>query len=239
MAELVDPRNGLPSTTGYGWNTQNGHWKDTRGLKQQALAGAENAKESAKHQIESVARVGKDKVVDQLDSVARVLRSTSDHLGGEENAEIFSQYAQKAGETVERASKYLREHEAVDLVGEVERVARAQPLVFFGGAFALGLVLGRFLKSGTPPTTSSLTPERPARELDWYEPLAGGVVTPEPEESVITSPLTRVGAAPSSFTADEGAAFRTDPTDPFARTPSTYRGTGTDGSYGSGNNDSD
>lgn len=221
MAELVNPRNGTPGTTGYAWNnTAAVQSPDGTGLKQQALATAESAKESAKHQIESIAQIGKDRVAAQLDTVARVLRSTGDQLEGDAQAEMVARYAQKAGESVERASKYLREHEAIDLVDGVERAARSQPLVFFGSAFVIGLALGRFLKSSAPARSFE-----PDTSGGFY-----GYGNPEPEEAVMTSRTTAVGTTPSSFAADEGASFATDPTDPFARPASTYRsGTGDSG----------
>jgi hypothetical protein len=51
---------------------------------------------------------------------------------------------------LERFSGYLSEREVGDLVYEAEDYARRHSAYFVGGAFLLGLLGARFLKSSTP-----------------------------------------------------------------------------------------
>ena len=48
---------------------------------------------------------------------------------------------------MERFQGYLRNQDVGAIIDDVERMAREQPVMFLGGAFMLGLVAARFLKS--------------------------------------------------------------------------------------------
>jgi hypothetical protein len=50
-----------------------------------------------------------------------------------------------AADQAERIAQYLRETDARQLIGNVEDVARRQPLIFLGGAFLLGMAASRFI----------------------------------------------------------------------------------------------
>jgi len=52
-----------------------------------------------------------------------------------------------AADRVRQLSDYLRRHEVEDLMDDVEDFARRQPALVLGGAFALGVLTARFLKS--------------------------------------------------------------------------------------------
>lgn len=152
MGELENGRTGWQNVAGYKGPTDDIAPADQR----KAHAVAENLKhrardqaESAKTQIRSIAETGKDRVAEQLDHVARALRSTGEGLRNEQETAPISQYADRIGDKIEEASRYLRDHQAIDLMDEVESVARRQPLLFLGGAFAVGIAIGRFFKSTT------------------------------------------------------------------------------------------
>jgi hypothetical protein len=55
--------------------------------------------------------------------------------------------ADTAAEQVEKASRYMREHDAREVMEAAQDVARRQPLAVVAGGLALGLVVGRFLRS--------------------------------------------------------------------------------------------
>jgi hypothetical protein len=67
----------------------------------------------------------------------------------EQDQDPIGQYADRAAEQVERFSGFLRERDADQLIGEAENLARRQPAVFLGGAFALGVLGARFLKASS------------------------------------------------------------------------------------------
>ena len=69
-----------------------------------------------------------------------------EHLRQNDQGAI-AQYADKAAERVEQFTGQLRGKDVQTIVRDVERYARQQPAVFLGGAFVLGLLGARFLKS--------------------------------------------------------------------------------------------
>jgi len=78
-----------------------------------------------------------------LGNLANALRQTSQQLEGNP----ASSFVTKAADRLDRVSELLDTTDPAELVGKVESFARREPLLFLGGAFALGIVGARFLKS--------------------------------------------------------------------------------------------
>jgi len=110
--------------------------------KEQAGQVVDQAKQQATSQLSSQ----KDRAVDSLGTVADALRQSGKHLR-ENDQQGFAQYADKAAERVEQFSDQLRGKDVQEIVRDVERYARQQPALVLGGAFVLGLLGARFLKS--------------------------------------------------------------------------------------------
>lgn len=89
----------------------------------------------------------KDKVAAGLGSVAQALRSSSDRLRTQGDEGSIPEYVDTAATQVERLSGYLESTDTKAIVGNVEDFARRQPALFIGGAFFLGILGARFLKS--------------------------------------------------------------------------------------------
>ena len=106
---------------------------------------ASQARETAQVRLSS----GKDRAAQGLDTVADALRHTGQHLRLQDQP-VLPEYIDRVAEGVQAASGYLRERELSSLISDVENFARREPALFFGGAFALGLLGGRFLKSSRP-----------------------------------------------------------------------------------------
>ena len=102
----------------------------------------DQAKEQAKPALQSQ----KERAAGTLGTTADALRKTGQHLR-EQDQDNVAQYIEQAAERVERFGSYLRGRQVDELVADAERFARRQPGLFIGGAFALGLVAARFLKS--------------------------------------------------------------------------------------------
>ncbi len=102
--------------------------------------------EQAKHQATSQLDSQKQRASQGLDGVAQALRQTGQHLR-EQDRTAVAQYTDKAAEQIEHFSGTLRERSAGELIGDAERFARREPMLFVGGAFLLGLLGARFLKS--------------------------------------------------------------------------------------------
>jgi hypothetical protein len=101
-----------------------------------------HARKSAEAQISG----GKDRVADGLGNVAKAIRHTGEELRSKDEAGL-TEYVVRAANQVEAASDYLKEKSLSDVLGDVGGLARREPAMFLGGAFLLGLLGGRFLKS--------------------------------------------------------------------------------------------
>lgn len=84
-----------------------------------------------------------ERSANDLSSVARALRQTREQIG--EN--VAAPLVDGAAEQLERLSTFVRTADADRMRRGIESFARREPLVFLGGAFALGMVGARFLKS--------------------------------------------------------------------------------------------
>lgn len=86
------------------------------------------------------------KVGDTLDTVVRAIQDAAGGL--RENQPQLAGFADTAASQLEEAATYLRDHTASDALQNVQELARRQPALIVGGGLALGLVLGRFLRTG-------------------------------------------------------------------------------------------
>lgn len=107
-------------------------------------------KEQAAAQLSSQ----KERATDSLGSVAQAVRQTTQHLRDNQH-ETVARYAEQTAEQIERFSQRLKDKDIGELLNDAQRLARRQPALFIGGAFALGLIGARFLKSSSPEGESS------------------------------------------------------------------------------------
>lgn len=163
---------------------------DTGPVLDHAKHAAEQLIGQTKEQLGNRLSAGKDVVTDRAHDVASAIREAGDKLGDKESA--LPKYATQAADQVERLSRYVKSHNLGELVGDVETFARKEPVIFLGGAFAVGLVAARFIKSsahheatekaqtggpnklmmGRPTTTQPMAP-RPAASASSSQERAG------------------------------------------------------------------
>ncbi len=99
----------------------------------------------------------KSAVADELSSVSSALRKAADEMrSGSPQERTFGQIA----ESLADASDALRDKDLGTMVGDVSRFARANPMVFLGGAALIGFAATRFAKAsadgeGTTPGGST------------------------------------------------------------------------------------
>jgi hypothetical protein len=124
-----------------------------RDVKEVAGEAAGQVREVAEARLSKPRR----KAADALAGVAKSLRETGEKLDETSGLEL-DRYAARAADGIERFSDYMRERELSDVVRDVESFARREPALFFGGAFVLGLVGSRFLKSSRARRPSAATP---------------------------------------------------------------------------------
>jgi hypothetical protein len=129
---------------------------------------AEQAKQQALTQIGTQ----KEHAAGSLDAVAQALRQSGDHLRDQQQ-EPLANLAGAAAGRVEQFSGYLRNTDAKDMLRDVEGFARRQPAAFLGGAFTLGVLAARFLKSSARPDTDQQGADSPGRSPS-YPGLAAG-----------------------------------------------------------------
>lgn len=115
----------------------------------------------AQQQATSQAESQKGRAAQRLGTVAQALRQTGEQLRQQQQGPI-AQYADRAAEQTDRAANYLRESDVGQLTNDVEQLARRQPALFLGGAFALGVIGARFLKSSSPQSGGSSAQDRSA-----------------------------------------------------------------------------
>ena len=102
-------------------------------------------RESASAQLASQ----KDRATDGLGSVAQAVRQTTQQLR-EQHHDTVAGYVDQAADQIERLSRRLKQKDVGELIGDAQRLARRQPALFIGSAFAIGLLGARFMKSSAP-----------------------------------------------------------------------------------------
>ncbi len=112
--------------------------------------------DQAARTAEAQASTTMTKVGDTLDQVASAIREAGSGL--RDSQPEIAGFVDTAAERVSDASMYLRDHDAREALDNVQRFAREQPAVVIGGGLALGLLLGRFLRSGASGQQQAMQP---------------------------------------------------------------------------------
>lgn len=120
-------------------------------LGDQAKHVAGDVMAQAKRAAQSRISGGKERAAQSLGQVADALRLTGERL--EHDKSGLTDYVVRIADKVEAASGYLQRRNVRDVIDDVGGFARREPALFLGGAFAVGLLGGRFLKSSRSMTT--------------------------------------------------------------------------------------
>ena len=91
----------------------------------------------------------KDRALDGLGGVAQAVRKTTQSLREQQHGTLAG-YVEQAADQIERLSRNLKQKDIGELVSDAQRLARRQPALFVGSAFAIGLLGARFFKSSSP-----------------------------------------------------------------------------------------
>lgn len=119
---------------------------------------AMNASGDLKDEISGVADAAREKAMSfvdqqkqagatQADGLAKAIERAADEL--QEQWPQVAQHVREAASVVSDLATTLREHSLGQIVGEVEGLARRQPVAFFSVAAVAGLALSRFVKSSS------------------------------------------------------------------------------------------
>jgi hypothetical protein len=153
----------------------------------------ERVREKASAQLASQ----KDRAVTGLGGVAQAVRKTTESLRDQRH-ETLAGYVDEAASQIERLSQHLQNKDLGELVSDAQRLARRQPALFVGSAFAIGLFGARFFRS------SSQDPDRRDDEF-------GGSYRTESE------PRRYSSAAAPHAPASTGSDYNTDLSQPYDR----------------------
>ena len=105
----------------------------------------------------------KEMATDSISTIARAVRRTTQELRDQRHGKM-ADYVDRAADQLERLSSGLQSKDIGELFQDAQRLARRQPAVFVGSAFAIGLLGARFLKSSAPRDNS--------RQPAWQRPAA-------------------------------------------------------------------
>jgi hypothetical protein len=126
----------------------------------------------AKMTATSQANSQKQRAASGLDSAADAMREVSTNM--RQQQPTLANVTAVAADRTQDIARYLQQTDVNDMVRGVEDFARRQPLLFLGGAFAIGLLGARFLKaSGSQAQMQQSTGERgmyatgPGRSTMW------------------------------------------------------------------------
>lgn len=126
--------------------------KNGKSLLEQVKNTAGNAFESGKQTATSKLDEQKGSLSSGLSSVADSVRRIGENIqGGDAPAEgvakVTAEYSDTVAQKLDQAADYFGNNDLKKMYGDVESFARRNPAVLIGGAFALGLLAVRFLKS--------------------------------------------------------------------------------------------
>lgn len=230
---LTNPSGATATTSQTGGTTTAG--QTAQSAKDQVSQVASQAQQQAGHVLDQVKQQGKSQLTSQKANVAQSLQSVaqaadqfSQQLRQSNQAPVAGVVSQASGQ-VRRVSEYLNGNDISDIVDDVEDFARRQPLLFLGGALALGALAARFIKSSGQATRNSGggSSNRPARGRSG--PRMGGRMGAQSGYRTGYRPGYQGGAANGQFTANA----RTQSSDrPYQRDNGTTMGYYDPGSRG-------
>ena len=122
----------------------------------QAQEKTKQVMDQAQEKAKSALTDQKSQAAEGLGSVAEAIRQTGENLRQQDQGTFVAQYADKMADQVERFSNQLRDKDVEQLFSEAQDLARRQPGIFIGGAFALGVFLARFIKSSSRRSEPSM-----------------------------------------------------------------------------------
>lgn len=151
-----DPANGyeqaLPETVNAGdagAETGSGAREQIRQARDKVVDQAKTTFRDARDRAGSSLSEGRRQAAEQVGGIGGALHRTSEQLRNEDQAR-FADVADSVGRQIDRVADYLRDSDGRTMVRDIESLARRQPALVFAGAFALGVVAARFLKSTNP-----------------------------------------------------------------------------------------
>ena len=153
-----------------------------------------------KEQATTQVSTQKERLADGIQNAAAMVLMGSDQLR-QNNQEGIAQYTDQIANKMDEAAIFLRERGIGDIASELENFARREPVLFLGGAFTVGLLAARFLKSSRPsqpfnPNTTTLARRQgDATRATTQAPLTPKPVTKQEAQDFATAALEPEGSS--------------------------------------------
>ncbi len=151
---------------------------EDKGLIKQFRSSASEAFDSATTKATEKLEEKKSSLSSGLSNVASSIRQLGDNLGGpgtnDQVSRLTSEFSTTAAEKIERAAKYFERQDLNAMYRDAERFARNNPAWVLGGAFALGFLAARFLKSSPPNRSAAAAAGETFNNLPKQRPQMGG-----------------------------------------------------------------
>lgn len=163
----------------------------------------------AREQVTTRLDSQKDRAADGLKQAAEAIRQTGQQMRQQNQAAPLADYTNQAAEKVERFASFLEQRDTRQILNETQRLARQNPPLFIGSAFALGLAVGRFFRTSPPPSNDDgqygygMTSQRmtPSATFPMQPPTS-----PSSVPSTTTGSTAPTEANPTGVTASPDAA---------------------------------
>lgn len=117
-------------------------------IAHEAEAQARRLGHTVEEEARSMAASRKRQASSELRNVAQAFHTSGNQLR-DQGQDTVASYTDQMAQQLNRASLYLEHRKVEDIVHDAEDFARRQPELFLAGAFGLGLLAARFLKSGS------------------------------------------------------------------------------------------
>jgi hypothetical protein len=187
--------------SGMSGNTQEASGAPLDQAREKAQRLVSNVQEKAVEQVHTRFDEQKQRAADSLSGVAQTLRSTTQNFQTSQDG--IGRYINEAADRVDNLAHYLHDRELNEIVDQVEDFARRQPVAFLGGAFALGILGARFLKSSqanVSRVSRGGMSHAQASDASYVRGLTSRVESPE---DAIGRPLAPGYAPPSERTTSD------------------------------------
>jgi hypothetical protein len=142
-------------------------------IKAEGAGVAEAAKDQALGFAEEQKRLG----ADQAEGLARAVHGAADQLQG--SSPQIAHYVHEAASAVDGMARSLRDSSPGQLMGQLEDLARRQPVAFFGAAVLAGFAMARFAKSSAEEARrGGIQAGRPHAAAHANAAIGGGTAVP-------------------------------------------------------------
>ena len=151
---------------------------EDKSLMRQVRSSASDAFDSATTKATEKLEEKKSDLSSGLSNVASSIRQLSGNLGtsgsNDQLSRLTSDISNTAAEKIESVANYFEQKDLNAMYRDAERFARNNPAWVLGGAFALGFLAARFLKSSPPNRSKAAAAGRTFDNLPQQRPQMGG-----------------------------------------------------------------